>query len=75
MNEMNPNLSLATLTFFAGFAVSDRFTQSLAVSVALFVLGKLIDLFVKPYLDERRAAARDAKRRDGEEGADDAAQV
>jgi hypothetical protein len=62
MNDMNPNLSLATVTFFAGFAVSDRFTLSLAVSVTLFVLGKLIDLFIKPYLEERRAAARAAKR-------------
>lgn len=61
MNDMNPNLTLASITFLAGFAVSDRFTLSVTVSVILFVLGKLIDLFIKPYLEERRAAARAAK--------------
>jgi hypothetical protein len=75
MNDMNPNATLAAVTFLAGFAVSDRFTASLMVSVLLFILGKLIDLFIKPYLEERRAAARAAKRLSEEGATNDAKKV
>jgi p-aminobenzoyl-glutamate transporter AbgT len=55
MENTSPNLSLAAVTFVAGITISDNVRFSLAVSVVLFILGKLIDLFVKPRLEERRA--------------------
>lgn len=51
------NTYLAFTSFGAMFAVgegSNRLPLSIAVSVCLFIIGKLVDLFVKPYLQKRR---------------------
>lgn len=52
------NFFLALIGGAGSFVVSDRFVESFIVAAFLFVCGKCVDLFVKPFIDERRARTR-----------------
>ncbi len=55
------NRTLFVFTFLSGFAISERATLSVCVSIALFLLGKFFDYVVKPrveaFLGKRKGQA------------------
>ncbi|MGB7925571.1 MAG: hypothetical protein WCF57_20200 [Pyrinomonadaceae bacterium] len=51
----NSNGAICLGAFLTNFAITQRLSASLVVSVALFFLGKFLDYLVKPALDDWRA--------------------
>ncbi len=52
------NYVMAFVTFTTGIVISERVVSSFVVSLFFFTCGKLVDLLVKPYLEERRRKNR-----------------
>lgn len=59
--QQGSNGALFIMTLVTNFVISERFVASVCVSLALFVLGKLLDYFVKPLAQERMRAWRERR--------------
>lgn len=59
MTENNlTNGALFLTSLAANLAITEQLITSLGVSIALLILGKLLDYFVKPVVDEWRSRRR-----------------
>lgn len=51
-DELNSRLAMGL--FAMNFVITDRLMASFAISLFFFIVGKCVDLFLKPKLDEYR---------------------